>query len=318
MCVTLCPYLPTEAAGEPKRKPRRDRSASSDTSVESRVESFRLPLSKRGAQSSGPRSSSNDSGGTRKRKPNRPTPRDSTPGGSGDGSGRQSRFSVHSSARVRLPGFLRQPVPRGTASPVSIRADRKIHKRKKRGWGCIADALTANQVLKEGEKEATSDRLIGRTLFAMLGFGQFEIEWGVGCYGGGFTECIRAIATDHAEDLRRNNIRCEITNRLAFGISNLKCGSKKFGTEDERSVLFGDLPPVSKAILDDYVLTDTKAEVPPVQPQDVETFRRCAENRANARCMFCGKSIVLKERSVWRPCWIYMKTCRSCSAWHLS
>ena len=252
------------------------------------MELFRRSLSKRDGRNSGLRSISNGSIGDRKRKSSRPTSRDSTPAGS-DGSDGQSRYSAHSDARVRLPGFSKQPVPRGAAAPVSIRADPKMHKRKKRGWECIDDSLSASLALKEGDKEATSTRLQERTWFSMRGFGQFEIEWGVGCYGGGFTECIRSIATDHAEDLRVRNVRCRITNRLAFGLSNLKCGSKKAGTEDERNVMLGDFTPVSNSVMEDYALPDTKSEPKPAPPHDVETFRRCVENQINVWFLFFGQ-----------------------------
>ena len=273
-----------------EKKERSARSASSDTSIESRVDLFRRSLSKRNSQRSIHRSSSNGSDGAQGRRRRRPTSFDSSQLDSADDcSDHVSHHSVHSGSRVRLPAFLRQPIPRGTAAPVEIKADPKLHKRKKRGWECIADALSANHVLKEGEKEATSTRLLERTLFAMRGFGQFKIDWGVGCYGTGFTECIRAIATDHAEDLRLHNIRCKITNRIAHGISNLKCGSKKAGTEDEKNILLGDFAPVPTSVLEDFVLTDTKAEPRPKQPQDVEMFRRCVENQTNVWCLFFGQ-----------------------------
>ena len=269
------------------KKGRMARSASSDTSIESRADLFRRSLSRRTPQRSVPRSSSNGSDSGRRI---RPTSRDiSQVNSCEDASDHVSHHSAHPGSRVRLPAFLRQPVPRGTDAPVVIRADPKLHKRKKRGWECIADALSANHVLKEGEREATSTRLLGRTLFAMRGFGQFEIAWGVGCYGPSFTECIRSIATDRAEDLSLRNIRCEITNRIAHGISNLKCGSKKAGNEDEKNLLLGDFPPVPTAVLDDFVLTDMKAETRPTQPQDVETFRRCVESQTNVWCMFFGQ-----------------------------
>ena len=136
---------------------------------------------------------------------------------------------------MKLPGFLRQPIPRGTEAPVCIKDDPKLHKRKKKGWECIADALSATQTVREGDKEPSPAKLLGRTVFAMRGFGQWHIEWGVGCYGTSITEFIRNIASDHAEDLRVFNAKCKITNRIAIGMSQLKIGSKIIGQEDEKN-----------------------------------------------------------------------------------
>ena len=146
---------PSESEPSKKRKKERSaRSLSSDTSIESRVQLFRRSLSKRSSQRSAHRSSSNGSEVGHGRREGRPTSRESSQPGSEEVSDQVPHHTVHSGPRVRLPAFLRQPIPRGTAAPVVIRAGPKLHKRKKRGWECIADALSANHVLKEGGKRS--------------------------------------------------------------------------------------------------------------------------------------------------------------------
>ena len=283
-------------------------SQSSDTSIESRIKIFRRSLSRRSPRgkrfeqdssrtsrdylSSTTRASrsSNGSAYLRRRNSHHEDQAGQPPSSSGTDvpERRQSWSGSGLSRRIKLPGFLRQPIPRGTEAPVCIRDDPKLHKRKKKGWECIADALSATQITKDGEKEPSASKLLERTVFAMRGFGQWHIEWGVGCYGASFTEFIRNIASDHVEDLRLFNVKCRITNRIAIGMSQLKIGSKILGQEDEKNLLLGDFMPVSNSVLEDHMLTDTKAESKPGQPKSMEMFRRCVENQINIWCLLFG------------------------------
>ena len=115
---------------------------------------------------------------------------------------------------------------------MELKDDPKLHKRRKDPWGSVSDALAANAGLKDNETETTYPKLLERTVFALLGFGEFDVSWGIGQYGKNFTDYVRRIGSDHVEDLRLNNARCKITNRLAIGLSTLKMGSKKIGLED--------------------------------------------------------------------------------------
>ena len=134
-------------------------------------------------------------------------------------------------SQVRLPSFLKRPLPRGTDAPVILLDDPRLRKRRKSGWGSVADALNARDNardgLKGGEASTAYPRLLGRTLFAMRGFGCFDAHWGIGSYGKNFIELIRRIGSDNMEDLRLNQVKCKITNRIDTRFATLKFGSKK-------------------------------------------------------------------------------------------
>ena len=196
-------------------------------------------------------------------------------------------------SQVRLPSFLKQPLPRGTGAPVILRDDPRLRKRRKSGWESVSDALNARgnarDGIKEGESDTTYPRLLERTLFALRGFGCFDVTWGIGSYGENFTELIRRIGSDNTEDLRIRQAKCKITNRIAVGMSTLKMGSKKLGFEDEKNLLLGDFHQVSNAEIEDHFLNDVKAEKRPAQPTSVEAFRRCAENQTSLWRLLFGE-----------------------------
>ena len=152
----------------------------------------------------------------------------------------------------------------------------------------MADALVANAGLKENGTEATYPKLLERTIFALRGFGEFSVSRGIGQYGKSFADYIRRIGSDNVEDLRLNNVRCRITNRLAIGLSTLKMGSEKLGLEDEKNLMLGDFVSVSNTILEDHVLTATKSEKRPPQPTTLEGFRNCVENQTNVWRLLFG------------------------------
>ena len=275
--------------GRRKHRSSRSSSSSSSTSIASRVKLFKKSLPRRpnrrmsSLETSSAKSSSRkclSRAGARSRS------------STSSSSGRETLKSAKSkSSSVRLPTFLRQPLPRGTAAPVELKDDPKLHKRKKEPWESVADALVANAGLgiKEGENETTYPKLLERTIFALRGFGEFTVCWGNGQYGKCFTDYIRRIGSDHIEDLRINNVRCKLTNRLAVGLSTLKMGSEKIGVEDEKNLLLGDFALVSNTVLEDHVLTGVKSEKRPPQPTTLEGFRNCAENQINIWCLLFGQ-----------------------------
>ena len=87
-----------------------------------------------------------------------------------------------------------------------------------------------------------------------------KLSGGIGHYEKSFPDYIRRIGTDNVEDLRLNNVRCKITNRLAIGMSTLKLGSGELGAEDGGSLLLGELALVSDTVMGNRVLTAAKAE----------------------------------------------------------
>ena len=103
--------------------------------------------------------------------------------------------------------------------------------------GCVVDTLSAKNVVGEGDKEASNTRLLKRELFDMRGFGQWHVEWGVGCYGTSFTGFARIIGSDHVEDMEIHNAKCKIANRISYGALHLRFGSKRMGDEDVGNVI---------------------------------------------------------------------------------
>ena len=149
-----------------------------------------------------------------------------------DTNGRRQSWSGNGiSRRVKLPGFLRQPRPSGKESPVCINDDPKLHKRKQKGLECIADALSANQVDKEGGKNLVPRNYWRGIYLQYADSDNVTSNGGVGRYGASFAEYIRGIAADHIEDLRRPNAKCKITNRISDGVLKLEIGSEIIGQE---------------------------------------------------------------------------------------
>ena len=175
---------------EPKKSRRKKKSVSdSDTSIESRVTIFRKSLSVRRSDRSS-QSSNNDRRQSRVSRVSRDgrstkrRERDLDRNNSLSSEGSSVAPTVRSGESfVRLPSFLKQPLPRGTDAPVILKDDPKLHKRKKSGWESVADALASRDGAKEGDSETTYPRLLERTLFALRGFGRFDIAWGIGSYG---------------------------------------------------------------------------------------------------------------------------------------
>ena len=207
---------------------------------------------------------------------------------------RSSDVSPYHSAKphgssVRLPSFSKQHLPRGADAPAVLKDDPRLRKRRKSGWGSVADALAARDGFKEGETDIAHTRLLERTLFALRGFGCFDITWGIGSYGKNFAELIRRIGTDNTEDMRVHHVKCKVANRIAYGFSNLKFGSKKLGFEDEKNLILGDFCHVPNAELELHFLVDGKMEKRPEEPKTVENFGKCVENQTNLRCLFFGE-----------------------------
>ena len=140
-------------------------------------------------------------------------------------------------------------MPRGTDAPVILRGDPRLQKRKKSGWGSVDDAFSVRGGIKEGESDPTYPRLSGRTLFALRGFGCFDIAWGIGAYGKTFTELIRHNVSDNADELRLNHTKCKITNRIDVGFSTLQMGTDELRYGGEENLILGDFAHVSTSAI---------------------------------------------------------------------
>ena len=67
--------------------------------------------------------------------------------------------------------------------------------------------------------------LFGRTVFALRGFGEFEVRWGIGSYGNELRDCRRLTSSCGVEEIPSSCVRCLISNRLEYGLSTLKMGT---------------------------------------------------------------------------------------------
>ena len=64
---------------------------------------------------------------------------------------------------------MRQILPRGTDAPISLKGDRKLHRRNQHHWGGVSDALAANSENKAGSDETKYRKLLGVAIFALRG-----------------------------------------------------------------------------------------------------------------------------------------------------
>ena len=126
-------------------------------------------------------------------------------------------------------------------------------------------------------------------MFAARGFGEFDVGYAVGEYGKDFAEHIWRIANDGHEDLVADGVRCRITDRMCEGIAKLKLDSKRLGFEDDADLLVGDSRPVNVQELEDHFLPDKKMESKPPTPDNVDSFRKCAEMQTTVWCLYFGR-----------------------------
>ena len=84
-----------------------------------------------------------------------------------------------------LPDCLRQTLPRATDHPLSLKYDPStIPKTKQKDdMDRVADVLLTIHGEKLGNVKIDHCKLVGRAVFALRGFGEFEVQWGVGAYG---------------------------------------------------------------------------------------------------------------------------------------
>ena len=141
-----------------------------------------------------------------------------------------------------LPSFLKKALPRSTDVPVELDTDVRFKqsmgaKPRERVANTIASSLKeANEDAKESEYTS----LIDNTIFALRGFGEFDVVIGAGAKGRALTKCIRDFANNRKDKQMEGNLRCLITNRLAIAAGTLKWGAKRLEGVGENTALLYD------------------------------------------------------------------------------
>ena len=230
-------------------------SSLSDTSVESRAATFRKSLSVRRSERA---AISPDSGlatpDDRVKRKQKPPSLSRRPNHSRSIDGGPNQSVKSPGPHDRSPSFLKQPLHRGADDPVVLKDDPRLHKRKEPGRGSVAAALDSRDWVKEGDTETTYHRLLRRALFALLGFGRCDVGWRIGSYGGNFTDLIRWVGTDNAEDLRAAHVKCKIADSISAGFPTLKMGAAKLGFADEQNLILCDFTQVPNSASDEHLL----------------------------------------------------------------
>ena len=82
-----------------------------------------------------------------------------------------------------IPSFLRQTFPRATDPPLSLKYDPTLlpeSTKDKGDMGKVEDAILNLQGGKAGNVEVDHSKVVGKTIFALRGFGEFRAKWGIG------------------------------------------------------------------------------------------------------------------------------------------
>ena len=127
-----------------------------------------------------------------------------------------------------LPSCLRQTLPRSTDRPLSLKFDPTMlpdATKQRDDMDKVADVIMSLQGEKSGNVELAHSELVGETIFALRGSGEFQVRWGIGAYGEELNDHIRRTSAYEKEEVIASGVRCLIPNRMAYGLSTLKMGT---------------------------------------------------------------------------------------------
>lgn len=127
-----------------------------------------------------------------------------------------------------FPAFLRQTSPRATDPRLSLKYDpaNLPDPTKQRGViGKVGDFPMALRGEKSGNVAVGQSKLIGRTIFSLRAFVEFQVRWGIGAYGKELDARLRRMAAYGEEEILASGARCLISNRMSYGFSTLKIGT---------------------------------------------------------------------------------------------
>ena len=86
----------------------------------------------------------------------------------------------------------------------------------------VADVMLSLKWERSGNIEADHSKLVEKTIFALRGFGEFQVRWGIGAYGKELNAHLRRMSAYDQEEILAAGVRRFVSNRMACGISTLK------------------------------------------------------------------------------------------------
>ena len=143
----------------------------------------------------------------------------------------------------------------------------------------VADAILTLQGGMVGNSEVDHSKLVEKTIFALIGLGEFQARCGIGAYGKELNACLRRMAAYGKEEILESGARCIISNRLSYGISTLKVGTFCRGKDDSKTSTLSDCIPSTVGEMENHYRDN--AEVDPVgrYPWSLEFAKRIIRNQ---------------------------------------
>ena len=94
-----------------------------------------------------------------------------------------------------------------------------------------------------GNVETDHSKLVERTIFALRGFGEFQVRCGHGAYGKELNACLRRLSAYGQEEVLASVARCLVANRMSYGFPTLKIGTYCRCKEGDKASAIADFTP---------------------------------------------------------------------------
>ena len=151
--------------------------------------------------------------------------------------------------KAYLPTFLRKPKEKSTGFPISIdyRPELSESKQGRTGeYGKMEEIIAASYQGNKDENDSDSKSLLGDAIFAMRGFGTFDVGLGIGSYGQDSTGAILRRINNEKELIWEEGIKCNMSNRVIDATTKLKFGPKRLGAEGTEYAQQEDFSPMDR------------------------------------------------------------------------
>ena len=209
--------------------------------------------------------------------------------------------------KAYLPTFLRQPKAKSEDFPIFIDCHHELIERKQGRSGKydkMADIIAASYQENKSEKGRGSKSPLGGAIFAMRGFGTFDVGLGIGSYGQDLTGAIRRRSNNEKDLFREDGIKYNMSNRIIAATIQLEFGSKRVGAEGEDYAQLGDFLHMGRGrVGDSFACEKTDASHKP--PLTLNTFAKCVNNQIHYRWLIFGKS--QRKRKAAAECLVRMR-----------
>ena len=190
-----------------------------------------------------------------------------------------------------LPPCLRQTCHRATDPPLSLKFDPALlHDATKQrdDMDKVADVLLTLQGGNTGNVEVDHSNLVERTIFALRGFGGFQLRRGIGAYGKEMNARLRRMPAYGKEEIPASGARRFLTNRISYGFSTLKLGTFSRGEEGNKTATLADFTPVTVEEMENHYLTNADMEPVGRYTFSLDFFKRSIRNQNSIWSMVFG------------------------------